>query len=221
MAQLFHPSLNNLCRTLPFAVILVVVGGSWASWRFSSSSWVTNENRFVDQVVPFSHLHHVRGLGIDCRFCHTGVEQSSYAGLPPTKTCMTCHSQIWRDAQILQPVRDSWSNHQPIRWNRVNNLPGYVYFNHSAHVNNGVGCSSCHGNVALMPLMYQAAPLQMDWCLNCHRNPERYLRPRNEIFNTAYQPGDDDVQLALGRKLVAEYHILSPRMMQSCSTCHR
>ena len=219
MAQLFHPSLNTVCKAVPFAAILVAVSVTWADWAWQRSSWQTSQGRFVDQEVPFSHLHHVRGLGIDCRFCHTGVETSSYAGLPPTKTCMTCHSQIWRDAQVLQPVRDSWAKREPIRWNRVHNLPGYVYFNHSAHVNNGVGCSSCHGNVALMPLMYQASSLQMDWCLKCHRNPEQFLRPRDQIFNTAYQPPAD--QLAVGRALVEQYRILSPRLMQSCSTCHR
>ena len=219
MAQLFHPGLNTIGRSIPLIVILLLGIGTFVGWRWERSSWTTSQGRFVDQPVPFSHSHHVRGLGIDCRFCHTGVETSSYAGLPPTKTCMTCHSQIWRDAPMLEPVRTSWSGHTPIRWNRVHNLPGYVFFNHSAHIQNGVGCSSCHGNVALMPLMYQAASLQMDWCLNCHRNPEKFLRPRDQIFNTAYQPPAD--QLALGAKLVKDYQILSPRMMQSCSLCHR
>ena len=148
-----------------------------------------------------------------------GVETSAFAGVPPTKTCMTCHSQIWRDAPMLQPVRQSWQTQQPMHWNRVNNLPGYVFFNHSAHIQKGVGCSTCHGNVALMPLMMQAAPLQMAWCLDCHRNPEKFLRPRDQIFSMDYQFPPD--QLVLGKKLATDYHVLSKQMMETCSLCHR
>lgn len=219
MAQLFHPSLNTVCKSLPFAVIFLVAAAAWGDWMWFGSSWSTNQGRYVDQPVPFSHEHHVRGLGLDCRYCHTTVETSNYAGLPPTKTCMSCHSEIWRDAPILQPVRDSWSHNQPMRWNRVNNLPGYVFFNHSAHIQHGIGCSSCHGNVELLPLMLQQAPLQMAWCLGCHRNPEMFLRPRDQIFNTAYQfPAN---QAEVGQRLANQYHIMSTQMMQTCSLCHR
>ena len=219
MAQLFHPALNVAGRALPLIVILSVIAASFAGMELSNGSWATGQGRFIDQPVPFSHEHHVRGLGLDCRYCHTGVETSAFAGLPPTKTCMTCHSQIWRDAPMLQPVRQSWQTQQPMHWNRVNNLPGYVFFNHSAHIQKGVGCSTCHGNVALMPLMMQAAPLQMSWCLNCHRDPEKFLRPRDQIFNMNYQPPPN--QIVLGNKLAADYHLLSKQMMETCSLCHR
>lgn len=219
MSQLFHPSVNTVCKTAPFLIIAVVAVASWSGWLWFGSSWQTGQSRYVDQVVPFSHEHHVRGLGLDCRFCHTGVETSSYAGLPPTKTCMSCHSEIWRNAPMLKPVRDSWRLNEPMRWKRVNNLPGYVFFNHSAHIQHGIGCSSCHGNAALMPLTYQAAPLQMAWCLKCHRNPEQYLRPYNQVFNVSYAfPAD---QAKVGAKLAKQYHLLSKQMMQSCSLCHR
>lgn len=219
MAQLYHPSVNTIARTLPFLVVGLIAVGAWADWRWFNSSWDTGQGRYVDQPVQFSHEHHVRGLGLDCRYCHTGVETSNFAGLPPTKTCMTCHSEIWRDAPILQPVRDSWRTNTPLRWNRVNNLPGYVFFNHSAHIQHGVGCSSCHGNVELMPLTMQAAPLQMAWCLNCHRDAAMYLRPRDQIFNTAYQFPPN--QREVGQALVKQYHVMSSQMLQTCSLCHR
>ncbi|HEX4123083.1 MAG TPA: cytochrome c3 family protein [Tepidisphaeraceae bacterium] len=219
MAQLFHPSFNTIGRWFPLAVIVILASAAWADWLWFGSSWATGAGRFVDQPVPFSHLHHVRGLGIDCRYCHTTVDTSSFAGFPPTKTCITCHSEIFRDAPMLEPVRESWRTGLPMHWNRVNNLPGYVFFDHSAHVQNGVGCSSCHGNVALMPMTAQAVSLQMAWCLDCHRQPENYLRPRSEIYNTDYKPPKD--QRELGRELAKQYHILSPEMMQSCSLCHR
>jgi hypothetical protein len=219
MAQLFHPAMNTVTKAVPFVIFLSIAGAGWAAWVLNASSWNTSQGRFVGQKIPFSHEHHVRGLGIDCRFCHTGVETSAFAGLPPTKTCMSCHSEIWRDAPMLQPVRDSWQQSQPLRWNRVNNLPGYVFFNHSAHVQNGVGCSTCHGNVELMPLMVQSAPLTMAWCLNCHREPEKFIRPRDQVFNLDYQPPAD--QIEQGKVLAKQYHLLSPQMLQSCSVCHR
>jgi hypothetical protein len=169
-----------------------------------------------EQPVPFSHAHHVAGLGIDCRYCHTSVETSATAGIPPTKTCMNCHSQIWSDSPTLEPVRESFRSERSIEWVKVNDLPDFVYFNHSAHVNQGVGCTTCHGRVDRMPLMWQEASLTMEWCLDCHRHPERYLRPREEVFNASYEPPAD--QLALGRSLAAQYGI---HTRTSCSTCHR
>jgi hypothetical protein len=139
---------------------------------------------------------------------------------------MTCHSVLWTNAQILQPVRDSWISGQPIEWQRVHNLPGYVYFDHSIHVNKGVGCVTCHGRVDEMPIMYQENTLQMSWCLNCHRHPQDYIRPREEVFNLTYDPAHDparpgETQESLGRKLVREYHVLPKQQMQDCFTCHR
>ena len=151
------------------------------------SSWATKQNEFVEQPIQFSHAHHVGGVGLDCRYCHTSVEKSSFAGIPPTKTCMNCHSQIWTNAPILEPVRASFRNDTPLNWIRVNDLPDFVYFNHQIHVKQGVGCVTCHGPVDKMPLMYQAKPLLMEWCLDCHRAPEKYLRPREQVFNMAYE----------------------------------
>ena len=132
-----------------------------------------------EQPIPFSHAHHVGGLGIDCRYCHTSVETSSFAGIPPTKTCMNCHSQIWSTSPTLEPVRESFRTGVSIQWTRVNDLPDYVYFNHSIHVNKGIGCESCHGRVDRMPLTWQENSLQMDWCLDCHRDPGKHIRPRD------------------------------------------
>jgi hypothetical protein len=145
-----------------------------------------------DQPVPFSHKHHVEGLGLQCQYCHTSVEKSSYAGIPPTKTCINCHSQIWTNAQLLEPVRQSWATGASIQWIKVHDLPDYVYFNHEIHVNKGIGCASCHGRVDEMPLMYQQNTLQMEWCLNCHRNPGVNLRPTSEIYNMAWAGPSSD-----------------------------
>ena len=175
--------------------------------------------RSREQPVPFSHAHHVGGLGIDCRYCHTTVETSSFANIPPTKTCMNCHSQIWITSPTLEPVRASFRTNESIRWTRVNDLPDFVYFNHSIHVNKGVGCEICHGRVDRMPLTWQENSLQMEWCLNCHRNPEKYVRPREFVTTMGYEPAGD--QEEIGRKLVAEYKIRDTRTLTSCSTCHR
>ena len=166
--------------------------------------------------MPFSHAHHVGGMGIDCRYCHTSVDKSAFAGIPPTKTCMNCHAQVWTQSPTLEPVRASFRNDTSIEWTRVHDLPEFAYFNHSAHVNKGVGCSTCHGRVDQMPLIWQEKSLQMEWCLECHRQPERFVRPQSEVYNIAYEPPAN--QLALGRKLVKEYGI---KTRTSCSACHR
>ncbi|MEW6733379.1 MAG: cytochrome c3 family protein, partial [Acidobacteriota bacterium] len=169
-----------------------------------------------EQPVQFSHRHHVGGLGIDCRYCHTSVEETAFAGIPPTKTCMNCHAQIWSTSLMLEPVRASFRTDQSIAWTRVHNLPDFVYFNHSIHVKKGIGCATCHGRVDLMPLTWQENSLQMEWCLACHRNPERYVRPREFVFSMDWQPSED--QSALGQRLVKEYNI---HKKTSCSVCHR
>jgi hypothetical protein len=179
----------------------------------------------VTQPVKFSHDHHTAGLGIDCRYCHTSVEESSFAGIPPTATCMNCHKQVWANAEMLAPVRESWRTGEPLRWTRVNDLPDYVYFNHSIHVAKGVGCRTCHGPVHQMPLMYQEASLQMRWCLECHRNPEKFVRPRERVFDMSWTPADDGTsQAELGPRLLAEYGIPGSDdrwTLESCSVCHR
>ncbi|MDB5303462.1 MAG: hypothetical protein JWM97_1011 [Phycisphaerales bacterium] len=226
MPQLFHPAMNTVARLSIFGTIFLTAGIGWMAWGYERSSYITRQGDIRPQPVPFSHEHHVRGLGIDCRYCHTSVEDSYFAGLPATKVCMTCHSQMWNNAPLLQPVRDSWANNRPIIWNRVHNLPNFVYFNHSIHVNKGVGCVSCHGQVDMMPLVWKNSSLFMEWCLECHREPERVLRPRDEVFNLHYDPAHDpkhpgETQLSLGLKLKEQYHLLPREQLQNCSTCHR
>jgi hypothetical protein len=186
MAQVFDRSSNGLARMSLVLTGLIVIALGVALNSLQRSPWVTRQGQRPDQPVPFSHKHHVEGLGLQCQYCHTSVEKSSYAGIPPTKTCMNCHSQIWTNAQLLEPVRHSWATGESIQWIRVHDLPDYVYFNHEIHVNKGIGCASCHGRVDEMPLMYQQNSLQMEWCLNCHRNPGVNLRPTSEIYNMAW-----------------------------------
>jgi hypothetical protein len=192
MAQVFDRSSNGLARMSLVLTGLIVIALGVALNSLQRSPWVTRQGQRPDQPVPFSHKHHVEGLGLQCQYCHTSVEKSSYAGIPPTKTCMNCHSQIWTNAQLLEPVRHSWATGESIQWIRVHDLPDYVYFNHEIHVNKGIGCASCHGRVDEMPLMYQQNSLQMEWCLNCHRNPGVNLRPTSEIYNMAWAGPSND-----------------------------
>ena len=179
MPQIFKASTNSLARTSLVVTVLAIGGLGGALFEIiADSSYATRQGEAREQPIPFSHAHHVGSMGIDCRYCHTGVENSQHAMVPPTKTCMNCHSQIWINSPTLEPVRESYRTNESIRWTKVNDLPDYVYFNHSIHVKKGVGCETCHGRVDTMPLMYQQASLQMRWCLDCHRNPEKYLRPR-------------------------------------------
>ena len=228
MAQLFHPAANTLAKGSIFAIVFGSAALGWVLWDIEQSPYVTLAGQVRAQPIPFSHEHHVRGLGIDCRYCHSSVEDSSFAGLPPTKTCMTCHSVIWTNAEYLEKVRQSWRNNEPIVWQRVHNLPGYVYFNHSIHVNKGIGCVSCHGRVDQMPIMYEESSLQMEWCLSCHRNVERFIRPRDQVFNLDYDVSNTpdprypkETQEQRGQRLMKEYHVLPTQQMQNCWTCHR
>jgi hypothetical protein len=216
MAQIFSKTANILSKASIAAALggAAVLGG--VLYAIMMSPYYTNVNVTREQPVPFSHKHHAGELGIDCRYCHTSVEKSSFAGVPPTQTCMTCHSQIWTNSPMLEPVRASYRDNESISWTRVNALPQYVYFNHSIHVAKGVGCTTCHGQVAEMPLMYKANTLYMGWCLECHRDPAKFVRPKSEVFNANYVPPPN--QLELGRQLVKEYKIQS---LQNCSTCHR
>ena len=183
MSQIFHRSTNTLSRATIFGAVFVIAILGWVLYAVQGSPFITYAGVRKPQPVPFSHQHHVTGLGIDCRYCHTSVETSSFAGIPPTKTCMNCHSQIWTNAQLLEPVRASYKSGESLQWTRVNQLPDFVYFNHSIHINKGVGCNTCHGPVDQMPLMYQQESLQMEWCLSCHRAPQNNLRPRDQVFN--------------------------------------
>lgn len=219
MAQIFPPRSNVHAKVSIVAVIVLVCGAGWATSAIFWSPYSTYVEVPLDQPVPFSHKHHVVDDGIDCRYCHTGVEKSSFAGIPSTETCMTCHSQIWTQAAPLEPVRQSLATNTPLKWTRVNDLPDFVYFNHSLHIAKGVGCSTCHGRVDQMPITWRAQTLYMKWCLECHRQPEKFLRPRSEIYNMAWQPGDG--QLAQGRQLAAQYHVDLTGRLTNCSTCHR
>jgi len=232
MSQIFHRSTNSLSRATIFGAVFIVAALGWALYVIQGSPYVTSAGIRKPQPVPFSHQHHVTGLGVDCRYCHTSVETSSFAGIPPTKTCMNCHSQIWTNAKLLEPVRASYRSGESLQWARVNALPDFVFFNHSIHVTKGVGCNTCHGPVDQMPLMYQQESLQMEWCLGCHRAPQEHLRPRDQVFNMKYQqPSSANPvtvdgqtytdQAALGAALVKKYQVRSVMDITSCSTCHR
>jgi hypothetical protein len=232
MAQIFHRSTNSISRATIFGAVFVVAALFWAAAQIQRSPYVTYAGVVRPQPAPFSHQHHVAGLGIDCRYCHTSVENSRFAGIPPTKTCMNCHSQIWTKSPMLEPVRESFRTDKSLVWTRVDDLPDFVYFDHSIHINKGVGCNTCHGPVDRMPLMYNYGSLQMEWCLNCHRAPEKNLRPRDQVFNMRYQPPSSDSpvivdgksfvdQDSLGLYLVKAYKLRTERDITSCSTCHR
>jgi len=221
MSQIFPRSANALARSSLFGVLSLVLFLGWLVFTLMRSSWATKQDEFVEQPIQFSHAHHVGGMGIDCRYCHTSVEKSSFAGIPPTRTCMNCHSQIWSTAPILEPVRASFRNDTNLEWIRVNDLPDFVYFNHQIHVKQGVGCDTCHGPVDKMPLMYQARSLLMEWCLECHRAPEQFIRPRAEVFNMNYRLPSGVTQVEQGLRLKQEYGIATREHLTSCSVCHR
>jgi hypothetical protein len=214
--QIFPRSANSVAKISILCAIGTAGLLGWLGLELFRSSYITRQGEIHAQPVPFSHQHHVAGLGIHCLYCHTSVEKSNFAGLPPTATCMNCHRQIWTNADLLAPVRASYANNTPLKWTRVHDLPDYVYFNHSVHIAKGIGCVSCHGEVDKMQLMAQDAPLTMEWCLSCHRTPGANVRPRSEVFNLHWQPPAD--LPALQAKLVKEYKIQS---LTSCSTCHR
>ena len=216
MAQIFHPSFNTLSKVSIFGAVFFLGAAVWGWDMLLRSPYTTQVNVAREQPVPFSHKHHVEGLGLDCRYCHTSVEESAFAGIPPTKTCMGCHSLVWEDAPILEPVRESYRSDQPIEWTRVHDLPDFAYFDHSIHVKKGIGCTTCHGAVNEMPLMWRENTLNMDWCLACHRDPVASVRPRSEVFSTDWDP--DTLNRKEREDLAAEYHLQS---MTNCSVCHR
>ncbi len=219
MAQLFHRSANYIAKaSIAVAVVVAAVAGLVYT-QIARSSYLTGRYLERTQPVQFSHKHHVGDDGIDCRYCHTTVETTASAGMPPTQTCMNCHSQIWSDSPYLEPVRASFRENKPIEWTRVHDLPEYVYFNHSIHVAKGVGCSTCHGNIAKMPAVYSENTLQMEWCIACHKAPENFIRPKSEIFNMDWQDGDATAEQRAQMKI--DYKIRSREMMTSCSVCHR
>jgi hypothetical protein len=219
MAQIFHRSFNFISRLSLFGAIFLVGLALAGVLVVARSPYLTNQWVIRDQPVQFSHKHHVGDDGIDCRYCHTGVESSAYAGIPPTRTCMNCHSVLFNNVGYLEPVRESYRTEKSIEWVKVHRLADYVYFNHSIHINKGIGCSSCHGAVNEMPLVFQASPLTMEWCLDCHRNPQKNLRPKDQIYNMNWKVvGNQEEE---GKKLAAEYKLRTEAELTSCSTCHR
>jgi hypothetical protein len=218
MTQLFGPGANSIAKVSVVGGLLLAGGAAWVISAFQNSPYITNVRMPLVQPVPFSHKTHADNLGISCRYCHTTVEKSSFAGLPPTETCMTCHSQIAASSPMLEPVRESYRSGDPIRWNRVYNTPDYVYFKHNVHISKGIGCSTCHGHVDKMPLTWKEQSLHMDWCLNCHRDPLPHLRPKSEIYNMNWQPPLNQTEVAL--KLAKE-NGLHTQTLTDCYACHR
>jgi len=215
MPQIFHRSANALSRFTIFGSIFLIAGIAYVATEVNRSPYFTRASVVREQPVPFSHQHHAGQLGIDCRYCHTSVEVAANAGMPPTRTCMTCHSQIWTNAEMLEPVRESFRTNRPIEWTRVHDLPDFVYFNHSIHVSKGVACETCHGPVNDMPLMYQENTLHMEWCLECHRHPEKYVRPKDAVLTFDW---DGPRGSKAGQELVLANHVAT---REDCYTCHR
>ena len=219
MSQIFHRSTNTLARVSIFGAVFLIVLFAYGAWQVNMSSYFTDAKLPLVQPVPFSHKHHTTQLGIDCRYCHTSVENSYFAGIPPTHTCMSCHSKVWVNAPILAPVRESYRTDRSLEWARVNSLPGFAYFNHSIHIYKGIGCTTCHGQIGEMPITWRDQTLYMRWCIDCHKHPEQKVRPRARVFDAVYTPPPD--QIEMGRRLVKEYRILDATRLTSCETCHR
>jgi hypothetical protein len=219
MAQFFKRSANNIARISMVAGAVLAGSAFLAYTQIARSSYLTGRYLEKQQPVQFSHKHHVGDDGIDCRYCHQTVETTATAGMPSTQTCMNCHSQLFADAPYLEPIRASFRDNKPIEWERVHDLPEYVYFNHSIHVAKGVGCSTCHGEIDNMPAVYQENTLQMEWCLQCHRDPQKFVRPKSEIYNMQWKDGDIDA--GERTQLKDNYKLRSREIMTSCSTCHR
>jgi hypothetical protein len=219
MAQIFHRSTNAISRLSIYGAVLIAAALGYLGWAVTESPYFTDVNVPRQQPVPFSHKHHVTDDGIDCRYCHTSVEKSSFAGIPSTHICMSCHSRLWASSPMLEPVRLSYQTDKSLEWTRVNALPDFAYFDHSIHIHKGVGCTTCHGPIGEMPLTWRANTLYMRWCIDCHKHPERFVRRREDVFKADYQPPQD--QLALGRQLVKEYKIKDATQLTDCYTCHR
>jgi hypothetical protein len=220
--QIFNRSTNALARITIWGAVFILALVAWVASALNRSGYNTGQSVTLKQPVPFSHDHHVTGLGIDCRYCHTSVEKTAFAGIPPTSTCVNCHKLIWNDSPLLEPVRESFRNGTPIEWARVHDLPDFVYFDHSIHVAKGVGCVSCHGRIDRMALTYQAGSLQMEWCLDCHWDVSKSLRPRDQVFNFDWQPPSDAAaRRASEMALAKDHHVRSRYALTNCSTCHR
>lgn len=219
MSQIFNPSANNIARLsiLIGGLVALFIAAIFPAWDRSPYTDRAPAGIAIEQPVRFSHKLHSGNLNISCVYCHGGAEVSRYAGISDTHTCMSCHSQIALYSELLEPVRASYETGEPLVWNKVHDLAEHVYFNHAVHVNNGVGCESCHGRVDEMPLVWQAESMTMNWCMDCHNNPEEYLRPESEIYTFGWEPEGD--QIELGLQLIDEYQINTEGLNQ-CSVCH-
>ncbi len=215
MAQIFPRWTNKIPVYLAIAVVVLGTTGIFLLWYYGSPKYLEVGYR-PEQPVQYSHKLHAGDLGMDCRYCHTSVETSPAANVPPTGTCMNCHQLIQQESEQLEPIRQSWKEGMPVKWTRVHMLPDYAYFDHSAHVNSGVGCETCHGNVAQMEVVEQKKPMSMQWCLDCHRNPEMHLRPQDEETTMGWVPREN--QVAYARKIMEQRNINPPI---DCSGCHR
>ena len=214
MPQIFHPSMNTVSRVTIFGAVFILALLLWLTMRIVRSPYVSGVDVIKPQPVPFSHLHHVAECGIDCRYCHTSVEQSSFAGIPPTETCMNCHSQLWADSPMLEPVRESFREDKPLEWNRVHDLPDFVFFDHSIHVRRGVACTTCHGEVAEMPLTWKESTLYMEWCLACHRGPEEFTGPPEAVFASTAAPETPHAETDTA------WENKRGTLLTNCSICH-
>jgi hypothetical protein len=218
-AQIFPRNANAIVWVSIIGLVLLIGSIVAALVGLYLSPWNTDVGNAKAQPVPFSHKHHVDQLKIDCRYCHATVERAAHAGYPSTDTCMSCHSQVWTNSPLLQPVRDSYRTGEPILWNRIYDVPDFVYFNHSIHVAKGIGCSSCHGRIDQQQLVAKAQPMWMGWCLGCHRNPQDNVRPKDEVFNMAYNPAS--LPLEARQQLVSDYQIPTDGRLTNCWVCHR
>jgi len=218
MSQLFPPSINIISRVVIVGLILSVAGLAGFVYLLVNSPYMTEVGMAKQQPAPFSHRQHVGELGLDCRYCHSSVTRSDFAGIPATETCLGCHRDVASEAPSLELVRASYQNNQPLEWIRVHDLPDFVYFNHGIHVNKGIGCETCHGRVDQMPVVGKVQTLYMEWCLECHRQPERFVRPQSEVFSMGWESSPD--QATLGPQLVTEYGI-KVAQLSDCSICHR
>ena len=215
MPQIFHRSMNTISRVTIFGAVFIIAAAVAVGNLLVRSPYATGAGVVKTQPVPFSHEHHAGKLGIDCRYCHLTVETSASAGIPAAEVCMDCHSQLYTDARMLEPVRQSYSEGTPLVWNRVHDVPDYACFEHSIHIKKGMRCEVCHGRVDRMPLMWRDATLLMEWCLDCHRNPEDFVAPRDAVFEMGWTPGSDDPS---PEELIKRHQI---RRQTDCSTCHR
>ena len=215
MAQLFPKRANAVPRLLLTGLGLFLVALVAVIWYYFSP-WYTDVGYAPVQPVPYSHKQHVGDIGMDCRYCHTGVEKSATAMVPPTQTCMNCHTLVKPSSKKLVALKQSWDTRMPMEWVRVHKLPDYAYFDHSAHLRAGVGCESCHGTVSEMDVVTQMQPLSMGWCLECHRNPEAHLRPQSAITAMRWKAPPD--QAAFAARVIKELNLRPPT---NCSGCHR